>query len=256
MTKVLTVASHKGGTGKTTSAVTLGHGLARRGCRVLVIDCDAQGNLADFLGKDPANGLYRLLIDRAPLAEVVIASGREGLDLLPGDHTTAAAAIRLVGAPGVDYRLKRALASSDYDWILIDTAPSLGLLQTLAFVASDLLLVPTELTFASGLGVAQVLRTVATLRLDLDLSLELVGILPTKWDRRLSESVAQLKTLAGRFPGKIWTPIPTDAKANEAPAFGLTLWEYAPSCPALEGRDCGGKRWGGYAQAIDYLLGR
>lgn len=256
MTKALVIASHKGGTGKTTTAVTLGAGLALRGLRVLVVDCDAQGNLADFLNREPAPGLFRLLIDRAPLAEVVIPSGRPGLDILPGDYQTAAAASLLVGAPGVDYRLKRALAGAGYDWILFDTAPSLGLLQTLAFVAGDLLLVPTELAFASGLGVAQVLRTVATLKQDVDFDLELVGILPTKWDRRLNESTAQLKALADRYPGRVWLPIPTDAKVSEAPAFGQTLWEYAPSCAALRGREDNGQMIGGYEQALDRLLAK
>jgi len=254
MTKALVIASHKGGTGKTTTAATLGAGLALRGFRVLVVDLDAQGNLADFLGQEPAPGLFRLLIERAPLAEVVIPSGRPNLDILPGNYQTAEAAALLVAAPGVDTRLKRALAGAPYDWLLFDTAPSLGLLQTLAFVAGDLLLVPTELAFASGLGVAQVLRTVAALRQDVDLALDLVGILPTKWDRRLSESAAQLKALADRYPGRVWLPIPTDAKVTEAPAFGQTLWEYAPSCAALVGRESDGQMIGGYGQALDRLL--
>lgn len=254
MTKTICIASNKGGTGKTTTAVTIGAGLARRGFRVLLVDCDAQGNLADFLNVEPGPGVYRLLVDRAALISVVIPSGREGLDVIPGNYQTAAAAAQLVGAPGVDHRLRRALAGGGYDWVILDTAPSLGLLQTLAFVAADLLLVPTELTFASGLGVAQVLRTVAALRQDVDMGLQLAGILPTKWDLRLADGAKQLQALVKRFPGKVWQPIPTDAKVNEAPAYGQTLWEYAPGCAALQGREYGGRLVGGYEQALDRLL--
>ena len=254
MTTTLIVASHKGGTAKTTTAVTIAAILAARGDHVLLCDLDPQGNAADYLGIDHGDGVYRLLIDRAPLAECVVPTGRDRIDLLPGGPSTAKADKMLIGEPGRDTRLRRALAHAPYRWIIVDTAPSLNLLQILAFVAGDYLLIPTELTFASGLGVAQVLRTVAQLRQDLDLSIRLAGILPTKWDRRVSESDAQIKALADRFPGQVWLPIPTDAKVAEAPAYGATLLEYAPYSAAMIGREIGGRLIGGYQQAVDRLL--
>jgi chromosome partitioning protein len=255
MTIKLVIASHKGGTGKTTTAVTVGHRLAQLGQRVLLIDLDAQGNLADYLGIEPGPGVYRLLKDREPLASVVVDAGRERLALVPGNHSTAQAAKDLIAVYGRDQRLRRAVDGSPYDWILFDTAPSLGLLQALAFVAADWLLIPTELTFASGLGVAQVLRTVATLKQEIDgMRIRLAGILPTKWDRRVGESEAQLKILAERFPKLVWLPIPTDAKVAEAPAYGSTLWEYAPGCAALAGRQIGDRLIGGYEQTVTRLL--
>ena len=255
MTINLVIASHKGGTGKTTTAVTVGHRLAQAGQRVLLVDLDAQGNLSEYLGLEPGPGIHRLLKDREPLAEVVISSGRERLDVVPGNYKTAETAKELVGQMGLDTRLKRALDGSPYDWILFDTAPSLGLLQAMAFAAADWLLVPTELTFASGRGVAYVLRTVAALKQDIEgMGCNLAGILPTKWDRRLSESEAQLKILADRFPAKVWLPIPTDAKVAEAPAYGETLWEYSPSCPALQGREIDGRAVGGYERAVTRLV--
>lgn len=253
--KTLCIASHKGGTGKTTTAVTLGHKLALDGARVLLIDCDAQGNLADFLGLQPLPTLFHLLVNRTPLERIVLPTGRPNLDIIPGNHRTAAIVPHLSEEPGRDYRLRRALAKAPYDWVILDTAPSLGLLQTLALAAADYLLVPTELAFASGLGVTQVLQTVTTLNEALDLNICLAGILPTKWDRRLTESKAQLVTLARRFPGKVWMPIPSDAKAAEVPAYGQTLWEYAPNSPALTGRDVPGFSIpvGGYIRAIERL---
>lgn len=249
------ISSHKGGTGKTTTAVNLAHGLARDGARVLLVDLDAQGNAADFLGLEPAPGLFRLLIDRLPLAEVAIPTGRPGFDLVPGSMKTAAIPALLAEEPGRDALMRRALRGAPYDWAILDTAPSLGLLQTLALAAADLLVVPTELEFASGLGVAQVIRTMARINEALELRVRLAGILPTKWDRRLSESRAQLDALGQRFPGKVWLPIPTDAKAAEAPAYGKTLWEYAPTCPAVIGRDLDGSPSpvGGYAQAVERM---
>jgi len=256
MPTTVVVASHKGGTGKTTTTITLGHALARAGKRVLLIDFDPQGNAAEFLGVDPANGVYRLLSKREPLDACVVPTGREGLDLLPGDATTVKAQQDLAGAAGFDQRLRRALVGVSYDWVLVDTAPSLGLLQVLAFAAGDWLLVPTELEYASGRGVAKVLHTVNLLRNDIDLTIELAGILPTMWDQRYRESDSQLQLLAQRFPGKCWLPIPTDARAREAPGYGATLWEYAPESPAIKGRVLGAQKQlvGGYEQAAQRLL--
>ena len=251
----MVVASHKGGTGKTTTAVTIGHRLAQLGQRVLLVDLDPQGNLSDFLGRPPAAGVYRMLVERVEAEDVIVQlEDRPGLDLLPGDHSTARAAKLLTGEAGLDFRLKKALAGLGYDWVLIDTAPSLGVMQLLAFVAGDWLLVPTELAYASGLGVGQVLRTVAQLKKDVDTRIKLAGILPTKWDRRLTDSDAQLKALKDRFPKKVWLPIPTDAKAAEAPAFGSTLWEYAPKSRAVVGLLWGAQLVGGYAKAVERLL--
>jgi chromosome partitioning protein len=136
---------------------------------------------------------------------------------------------------------------------LIDTAPSLSPLHILALMAADWLLVPVELSHGGGLGVAQVLRLVATLKEDAGAHIRLAGILPTKLDRRLKESAAQLRALVEHYPKLVWPPIPTDAKAIEAPAFGKTLLEYAPGCAALDGREVGGKLIGGYRQALRRL---
>lgn len=257
MTTTVVIASNKGGTGKTTTTVTLGHGLARMGYKVLLVDCDPQGNLADFVGKDPAPGLYRLLKEQDPLPGVVIPAVRENLDIVPGSHETAAAAKEIISERGLDYRLEDALAGSGYDWILIDTAPSISLIQELALIAADLLVIPTELTYASALGVGQVLRMAAGLHRKVrGMHLEFAGVLPTKWDRRLNESEDQLKALTAKFPDKVWLPIPTDSKVSEAPAWGKTLWEHAPDCSALLGRkiDRYPEPFGGYARALERLL--
>lgn len=249
------IASHKGGVGKTTTAVTLAHLLARTGQQVLVVDLDPQGSAASFLGMERGSGVHRLLIDRVHWSKVVQDTGRDNLFLIAGGPTTSKADKQLVGEVGREGRLKKALAGSGFDWVILDTAPSLNLLQVLAFVAADFLLVPTELSFASGEGVRQVLETVAQLRQDLELPVRLAGILPTKWDRRKGEADEQLKVLAQRFPGRVWLPIPTDAAAERAPAFGSTLVEYAPDSAAMIGREVGpGRLVGGYRAALDRLV--
>lgn len=255
------IASHKGGVGKTTTAVTLGHLLARAGHKTLVVDLDPQGSVASFLGLERGNGVQRMLIDRAPWQKVTLPASREegekraNLWVIPGGPTTAKADKQLTTEVGREARLRRALAGSGFDYVILDTAPSLNLLQVLAFVAADWLLVPTELSFASGEGVRQVLETVAQLRQDLELPVRLAGILPTKWDRRKGEADEQLKVLAQRFPGKVWLPIPTDAAAERAPAFGSTLVEYAPDSAAMIGREVRpGRLVGGYRAALDRLV--
>jgi chromosome partitioning protein len=253
MTISVVLAASKGGQGRTTTAITLGHLLAQKGKRVLIVDVDAQGNLSEYLGIDPTDGLYRLLVRREPLSDVILSSGRPGLDIVPGDYTTAEIPPALLGRAGFDTRLKRALKGSGYDWVLIDTAPSLSPLHILAFMAAEWMLTPAELAHGGGLGVAQVLRVMASLKQDTDSTLRLAGILPTKWDRRLAESATQLKALVQHYPKRVWMPIPVDVKAIEAPAFGKTLLEHSPGCPALKGRWLNDQHVGGYEQALARL---
>lgn len=250
----LSIVNQKGGVGKTTTAVTLGHGLARRGERVLLVDLDAQGNVSDLLGIEKGKGVWRLLVEG--VVEVV-ASGREGLDVVAGGKRTAEAKGVLMGRSFREYAVRDGLGRvcREYDWIILDVEPGVGVLQVCALVASDYFIVPCSLADLSVGGVVDVLESVATLHQVGATRAEFLGVLPTFWERATRESIAQLVGLSEQFEGRVWPPIPQDVRAREAPAFGKTLWEYAPGCRALRGIEIGGNGLkGGYEQALERLV--
>ena len=229
---ILTLANQKGGVGKTTTAVTLAHGLAMAGQRTLLVDLDPQGHVAFALGMDKAPGLYRLVVDEEPLAEVAIYS-RENLDIVPGDKKTEKAKRTIVISNFPTEIMARVLKNAPYDIIILDLAPSLDVLHISALMASDWVLVPTKLDAMAVDGVNEVLRSMGEVaerghRLG-------YSILPTFFDRTTRETIIQLKALVDTFRGHVWPPIPQDTKAREAPAFGKSLWEYCSSCPAVVG---------------------
>ena len=229
---ILTLANQKGGVGKTTTAVTLAHGLAMAGQRTLLVDLDPQGHVAFALGMDKAPGLYRLVVDEEPLVNVAIHS-REFLDIVPGDKKTEKAKRTIVISNFPTEVISRLLKNAPYDIIILDLAPSLDVLHISALMASDWVLVPTKLDAMAVDGVNEVLRSMGEVaerghRLG-------YSILPTFFDRTTRETIVQLKALVETFQGHVWPPIPQDTKAREAPAFGKSLWEYCSSCPAIVG---------------------
>jgi len=257
---IVAILNQKGGVGKSTTAVTLAHGLALRGYKTLLVDLDSQGNVADALGLQKAPGLYRLLVVKMGWREVVIPSGdsdsRRLLDVIPGDKNTVEAKMHLMTVNFREQALKKALKSvhSTYAFVILDLAPSVDVLHVAALVASDAYLVVTRLDHLAAVGVNDALLTLSALK---DGGIEppaLLGILPTFWDRTTNESDHQLQALARAFGARLWPPIPQDVKAREAPAFGKTLWEYAPKCRALDGVKVKGQQVGGYTQALDRLL--
>jgi len=278
------VVNQKGGVGKTTTAVTLAHGLAMRGLDVLLVDLDPQGNVADCLGMEREPDLYELLVagpsglrpdarscdpakttggDPAGTVVPVRGSGREGLDVVLSDKTTAVARQILTGRAFREQALARALRPMGelYGVCVLDAAPSLDLLQICALVTADGFLVPVKLDYLAAAGARRTLESVDALR---ELGSEhgrFLGIVPTFWDRQTKESDYQLRWLVDQFHELVWPPVPKDCKVREAPAHGETLWEYvsaAPggghSTPALEGRVIDGERRGGYIQVVMRLL--
>jgi len=248
----IAIVNQKGGVGKTTTAVTLAHGLAMAGGRVLLVDLDAQGNCADVLGLDKADGLYRLLFDN-PL-RAIISTGRERLDVVLSDKTTLDAKNRLAGEPFREQALSRVLRKlGGYDICVLDNAPGVDVLQLGALVACDYFLIPVALDYLAVVGAGDALTSVATLvKLGGDCG-KFLGILPTMWERTTKESHEQLEALVEQFGKRGWPPIPLDVKAREAPAFGKTLWEYAPKCRAIVGVEICGVLRGGYRQVLQRL---
>ena len=230
---IYAVANHKGGVGKTTTTAALGHGLALAGSRVLVVDLDAQGNLARALGQAPTDGVYGVLVRHQPITSRVIAV-RPGLDLdlLPSDGSTLEAALVLTGRKFRERVLARALepVRQGYDYILLDCPPGMGLMSTNALVAADGLVVPAQVDYLATVGLAQLVTSLAELR-DAGHDCRLALIVPTMYDRVTNESGAVLRQLADNFGNLVTAPIPRVTKLRECPAHGQTIFEYAPKSP-------------------------
>jgi chromosome partitioning protein len=233
---ILTLANQKGGVGKTTTAVTLAHGLALAGQRTLLVDLDPQGHVAFALGMDKAPGLYRLIVEEEKIPDVALFS-REFLDIVPGDKKTEKAKRTIVVSNFPTETMGRLLKDAPYDAVILDLAPSLDVLHISALMASDWVLIPTRLDAMAVDGVNEVLRSMGEVA---ERGHKLgYSILPTFFDRTTRETVVQLRSLVETFNGHVWPPIPQDTKAREAPAYGKSLWEYCPRSPAVIGFDGG-----------------
>jgi len=238
MSKIIAIANQKGGVGKTTTAVTLGHALALRGKPTLLVDCDPQGQVATFLGVRQESGLFDLLVNMRPLADVTRhadANGniRPGLRLVPGDKRTATAqgVMALEG-----FRLSALAdvlwdAKTDYDYIILDTSPSVGLLQEAALYAADWLLIPSAVDYASTEGLTAVLGTLTELR-KRGGDCRLLGIVPTFYDEITTESRDTLEQLREHLRDAVWEPIHRATILRECAADGMTIFEKAPQSRA------------------------
>jgi len=247
MATIVTVANQKGGVGKTTTAVTLGHGLARAGRRVLIVDLDPQGHVAFALGLKKSNGLYRLLVDQETLRQVAV-NARPNLDIVPSDKTGEAAKRYVTTLNFREKVLIRALKGAVYDVIILDTPPSIDVLHVAALVASHWVIIPTRLDSLAIDGVNEILRSMG--EIEQDHHFDGYSIVPTFYDRTTKETATNLRELVGVFGDLVWAPIPQDTKAREAASYGQTLWEYTPESPSVTGYQIDGKRVGGYLDLL------
>lgn len=250
--KIIAFANQKGGVGKTTSAVTLAHGLARADRRTLLVDLDPQGHVAFSFGIEKTPGLYRLICLDEPLAQVIIPA-RDNLDLITSDKRTEKVKRQITLADFRETILLDLLRSAPYDVILFDMAPSLDVLHINGLVASDWVVIPTRLDAMAVDGVKELLTTIGEVS-QRGRGLSGYNILPTFFDRTTRETLAQLKEIARVFGRRVLPPIPQDTRAREAAAYGQTLYEYSPASPAMAGYTHGRDRIGGYRQVLERLL--
>lgn len=263
---MIAVVNQKGGVGKTTTAVTLAHGLALLGKRVLLVDLDAQGNVADALGMEKGDGVYRWLTNPTPSPSlgkggeqngVVRFSGRGGLSVLVGDKRTVEAREMLAGQAFREMVVKdglERLGLPGFEVAILDTAPGADLLQVAALIAATEFIVPVCLDHLAMVGVVDLLATAASLARAGASGARFLGVLPTMWERTTRESQAQLEEMTEEFREWVWPPIPVDVRCKEAAAHGRTLWEWAPGCRALDGVEQGDMpRIGGYRAVLRRL---
>lgn len=255
--KVFAFINQKGGVGKTTSVVTLGSGLALRGYRTLIVDCDPQGHVATQLGLPKSPGLRRWYYDEEPLEQVVVQV-RDNLMVITSDKTTDRVLGRMReeqwGAAEFADRLREESAAMEFDAVLLDLAPSLNHLQIAAMLASDYVIIPTRLRYTDLDGVNEITRSISeTARRS-----RMPGryfLLPTFFDRVTRETHQRLLELVNAFGKQVLPPIPQDVKIAEAPGRGMTIWEYAPQCSGVKGYLNGsGKTVGGYEVILDELI--
>lgn len=233
--RVIAIFNHKGGTGKTTTSVSIAAGLAARGNRVLLVDTDAQGNVAVSLDVKSEKSLYHVLVMGLPL-KTASQTVRENLDLVASNETLAAAELYLAGRQNRDRVLRDRLAPSTqaYDYVVLDCSPSLSLMNQNALVFADSVLVPVACDYLSLVGVRQVLKTVRNVNQLLHHPVRIWGVLPTFFDARANICREAVETLQQHFGDRCLPPIRAAIKVKEAPAHGQTIFEYAAGTAAAD----------------------
>jgi chromosome partitioning protein len=230
--KIICFANQKGGVGKTTSALNIAACLARSGRKVLFIDSDPQGNATSGIGikkRDVKASVYDLLIGRHRWDEVALKSSTKGLSIIPSSMNLVGAELELVDEDDREYKLKKAIsgAEDEFDYIIIDCPPSLGLLTINSLAAARHVIIPVLCEYYSLEGLSQLTATIKQIKRLYNPDIELLGVLVNMFDGRLNLSIAVLEEIKKYFATKLFkTPIPRSVKISEAPSHGLAITEY------------------------------
>ena len=233
MSRVIAVANQKGGVGKTTTAVTLSTSLAKKGKKVMLIDGDPQGNATSGLGieKEFENSLYDVLVNDVDIMTTIKDSCIKTLKVCPSNMDLAGAEVELVSQMSREFRLKEKLdpIKDNFDYIIIDCPPSLGLITLNSFKAADSVLIPVQCEYYALEGLGQLLNTINLVKKHLNKELEIEGAVLTMYDMRTNLSNQVVKEVKRYFDDKVYkTVIPRNIKLSEAPSFGMPIGLYDP----------------------------
>jgi chromosome partitioning protein len=228
---VISVTNQKGGVGKTTSAVNIAYFLAKAGKTTLLIDFDPQGNATSGLGVNKQEleaTMAEVMLERVTLADVVLPTKYKNLSLAPSTPHLANTEVELAQAERRFTRLKNAIQTlEDYDYIIIDSPPSLSLLTVNGLIAANYVLLPVQAEFYALEGLGQLLETMKLVRKNMNPALDLLGVLPTMMDSRTTLSGQVLEEIKKHFPGKVFNnPIPRNIRLAEAPSHGVPVGVY------------------------------
>jgi chromosome partitioning protein len=235
MGRVIAVASQKGGVGKTTTTINLGSCLAQENRRVLLVDVDPQGNATSGLGingNDQPRTVYEALIGQVEMRSVVMPTALASMDLVPAGQSLSGAEIELVGVEARESRLRECLASlrGEYDYVFLDSPPSLGLLTVNALTAADSVLIPLQCEYLALEGLTQLLGAIRRVQESLNPGLRIEGVLLTMYDSRLSLSKQVAEEARKYFSDRVYrSVIPRNVRLSEAPSFGKPIVLYDPN---------------------------
>ncbi|MBB6482326.1 ParA family protein [Spirochaeta isovalerica] len=238
MGKTIVFANQKGGVGKTTTAVNVGSYIAAEGKKVLLVDFDPQGNLSSSVGcNNKQDGIYEVITDKRNIEDVIVKTDQEGLFIVTSNLNLSGATIELVDMEGREFILKKALESvkDNFDYILIDCPPSLGVLTLNGFVASDYVIVPLQCEFFALEGfITMLFQTVKRIQQTVNKKLKIAGIVFTMYDSRTrlsNEVIHKVKSTFASHPEILFqTIIPRNIRLTEAPSHGVPINLYDNSC--------------------------